>query len=128
MIEVFTNKLYGIIKANIPNRVLSFNDKDPPWITRQVKSAIKRKRRVFRKFMNSGRRREDWEIFKAVKNNTSRLVTDAKEMYYSNLGRKLSDPTNGLKTFWSTMNRLIDKKEEHIYSTIVRERSFCDKV
>ena len=32
-------------------------------------------------------------------------------MYYRNLGRKLSDPSNGIKTFWSTMNRLIDKKK-----------------
>ena len=62
MVDVFTNKLYGILKANIPSRILSFNDKDPPWITRQVKTAIKCKRRVFRKFMNSARP-EDWQLF-----------------------------------------------------------------
>ena len=82
MVEAFANKLYGIIKTNIPSRILSFNDKDPPWITRQVKTAIKRKRRVFRKFMNSGRRPEDWQLFKTVRNETSRLVVNAKEMYY----------------------------------------------
>ena len=70
MVEVFTNKLYGIIKANIPSRILSFNDKDPPWITRQVKTAIKRKRRVFRKFMNSGRRPEDWQLLIIDKKKT----------------------------------------------------------
>ena len=91
--------------------ILSFNDKDPPWITRQIKTAIKRKRRVFRKFMNSGRRPEDWQLFKTVRNETSRLVVNAKAMYYCNLGRKLSDPSNGIKTFWSTMNRPIDKKK-----------------
>ena len=90
MVAILTNKLYANIKANIPSRILSFNDKDPPWITRQVKTAIKRKRGFFRKFMNSGRRPEDWQIFKTVRNETSRLVVNAKEMYYRNLGRKLS--------------------------------------
>ena len=33
-------------------------------------------------------------------------------MYYCNLVRKLSDPSNGIKTFWPTMNRLIDKKKK----------------
>ena len=46
MVEVFTNKLYSILKANIPSRVLSIKDKDPPWIKRQVKAAVKRKCRV----------------------------------------------------------------------------------
>ena len=111
MTELFANKLFGIIKANIPNKILRLNDKDPPWITRQVKTAIKRKRRVFRKFMNSGRRLEDWQIFNTVRNETSRLVINAKDMYYRNLGRKLSDPSNGTKVVWSTMNRLIDQKK-----------------
>ena len=111
MVDVFTNKLYGIIKANIPSRILSFNDKDPPWITRQVKTAMRRKSRVFRKFMKSGRRSEDWQLFKTVRNETSKLVIKAKEMYYRSLGRKSSDPSNGTKTFWSTMNRPIDKKK-----------------
>ena len=40
-VELFTNRLHSTIKENIPSRVLSFNDKDPPWITRQIKTAIK---------------------------------------------------------------------------------------
>ena len=97
------------MKANTPSRVPSI--KDPPWITRLVKAAVKRKHRVFRKFMNSGRKQEDWENFKIIRNETSRMVANAKEQYYSNLGQKLSDPTTGIKTFWSTMNRLINKKK-----------------
>ena len=53
--------------------------------------------------MNSGRRPEDWQLFKTVRNETSRLVVNAKEVYYRNIGRKLSDPSNGIKTVWSTI-------------------------
>ena len=39
-----------------------------------------------------------------------RLQTLRKNTF-SNLGQKLSDPANGIKTFWSTMNRLLNKKK-----------------
>ena len=79
MVEVFTNKLYSIMKVNVPSRVPSINDKDPPWITRQVKAAVKRKLRVFRKYTHSGRKQEHWENFNIIRNETSRMDAKAKE-------------------------------------------------
>ena len=46
-----------------------------------------------------------------IRNETSRMITDAKENYFSTLGRKLSDPTISLKTYWRTLNRIINKTE-----------------
>ena len=46
-----------------------------------------------------------------IRNKTSRMITDEKENYFSTLGRKLSNPTVGLKTYWTTLNRIINKKE-----------------
>ena len=58
MVDVCANTLYNIMKATIPSRVLSI--KDPPWITRQVKAIGKHKRKVFRRLVNGGRRKEDF--------------------------------------------------------------------
>ena len=33
MTTVFTNEIYSIVSAYIPNKVVKFNDKDPSWIT-----------------------------------------------------------------------------------------------
>ena len=38
------------------------------------------------------------------------MVLDAKESYYKGLGRKLSDPNNGAKVYWSILNKLMNKK------------------
>ena len=46
-----------------------------------------------------------------IQNETSRMITDAKENYFWTLGRKLSNPTIGRKTYWITLNRIINKKE-----------------
>ena len=48
MTELFTGTIFAILSANIPNKVIKCNDKDPPWITPELKTAIKRKHRVFR--------------------------------------------------------------------------------
>ena len=48
---------------------------------------------------------------KEVRNETSRLITNAKENYFSTMGRKLSDPDQGIKAYWAILNRLINKKK-----------------
>ena len=111
MTSVFTNELPSFFTTFIPNRIAKFNDKDPPWVTNAVKTAIKRKKRVYKNVLRRGRRQVDWELFKKVRNDTSRLVSDAKETYYSNLGRRLSDPTQGVKAYWAVLNKLVNKKK-----------------
>ena len=66
MVELCTYRLNSTIKANIPSRVLSINDKDPPWITRQVKAAVKCKHRAFRGFINSVRGKKIGKIFRLL--------------------------------------------------------------
>ena len=38
------------------------------------------------------------------------MIIDAKDKYFRNLGRKSADPNQGTKTYWATLNRLINKK------------------
>ena len=72
MTDLFTSNLYSILSMNIPNKTLKCNDKDGPLITPDVKTAIKRKHRVFKKFVDGGRREEDWKHVKEVCNETSK--------------------------------------------------------
>ena len=110
MAEVFTDTLYSLFFNHIPNKILKINDKDPPWINQGIKTAIKRKHRVYRKFLDLGRRQEDWVFVKEAHYDASKKVLDAKDKYFRNLGRKLADPNQGAKAYWATLNRLINKK------------------
>ena len=38
------------------------------------------------------------------------MITTAKDNYFASLGRKLSNPNIGIKKYWSTVNRIINKK------------------
>ena len=110
MADIFTDNLLSTLSANIPNREIKCNDKDPPWVTPALKTAIKRKHRLHRNFVRRGRNTADWERVRAARNKTSKLITSAKEKYLSSLGQKLSDPNQGKKSYWSILNKLINKK------------------
>ena len=49
MAAKFTEILLNILSLHILNKIIKINDKDAPWITPDLKSAIKRKHWVFRK-------------------------------------------------------------------------------
>ena len=75
-----------------------------------IKTAIKRKHRVYNKYVRRGRKPEEWEYVRVTRNETSKIIPDAKETYFASLGCKLSHPTIGLKVYWSTLNKIINKK------------------
>ena len=111
MAEVFRDKIFKILPSNIPNRTIKCDDRDPPWITSQLKTAIKRKHRVYRKYIERGKNHHDWCQVKIIRNETSTMIVNAKNKYYQHLGRKLSDPNMGPTKYWSTLTRLINSKK-----------------
>ena len=84
-------------------------------MTPSLKSAIKCKHRVYNKYVRHRRKPNDWEYVRTVRNQTSSKITQAKDEYFSRLGKKLSDPTHGIKSYWTTLNKIITRKNFPIY-------------
>ena len=106
--ELFSKSLIYILSIHIPNKIIACNEKDPLWMTSLLKTAIKRKHRVYNKYVKRGCKAEGWEHVTTLSQNTSQMITSAKEKYFLKLGQKLSDPANGVKAYWSTLNKLIN--------------------
>ena len=51
MTHIFFEEKMDVMSRNIPNKVITCNDKDAPWITNEIKIAIKRNARVHRKWV-----------------------------------------------------------------------------
>ena len=52
MTQLFTAKCIDIFSQYIPNEIVTCDDRDPPWMTATLKSAIKCKHRVYDKYVN----------------------------------------------------------------------------
>ena len=46
-----------------------------------------------------------------VRNQTTHLIDDAKENYLKSFGKKLTDPNTGIKAYWQSINKLLNKKK-----------------
>ena len=111
MVSVFTDKILNVMSTYIPNKVVTFNDKDAPWVTPEVKTAIKRIHRVYAKWKERGKPIEGRENVKLIQNLTDKAIHDAKKRYLDDLSEKLSNPKSGTNIFWSAFKRIINSKK-----------------
>lgn len=111
MVELFQKKLLEIMKACIPNKMKIFNDRDAPWITPEVKSTIRKNKRVFKKWIANGRKPDDRVVLARIQFETNKVINKAKNDYLSDLGSKICDPNTGQKCFWTAFNRLLNNKK-----------------
>ena len=58
IVEIFTSALSEIFSEHIANKVVKFNDRDPPWMKRELNTAITCKHRICTKFFRRGRKQE----------------------------------------------------------------------
>ena len=75
------------MSRNIPNKVITYNDKDVPWIANEIKTVIKRNTRVHRKCVLRRRIPEERGHIniRSVQNGTNCKIKKAKNNYLLNL-------------------------------------------
>lgn len=72
MVTSFNKTFLDIINCNIPNKEATINDKDAPWITAEVKQAIKKKHRIYSKWKQAGKPDSGKDIVNAVNEDTDK--------------------------------------------------------
>ena len=108
-VELFNNTLLNILRNFIPHEKIKCSYKDPPWMNKEIKSALKHKNRLYKKYISGGQNQEDEINLRESSNFVSNLITVTKSSYFKNLGERLNDPLTGPKTYWSILKRLMNK-------------------
>ena len=111
MTECFTTTFLYLVGKHVPSKIITVNDKDAPWVTPEVKTAIKRNKRVFNKWNTLGRNTEERANVLKIQKDTKHFIQDAKQIYVEKLSRKLCDPRSGQKEFWNAFKRLVKNKK-----------------
>ena len=108
-VELFTETLLNIFRNFIPHKIITCNYKDPPWITNDLKSMLRKKNRLYKKFIMNGRNEIDKQSLNQYSLRCSELISASKNRHFNNLGKKLDDPLLGPKAFWSILNGFLGK-------------------
>ena len=94
-VSTFNTTLMNIFSNYIPNKYITVDDKDPPWMTEAIKNKINLNKSLSRS-----------KIFIGLQNlaiDISELTSIRKEEYYNNLSKKLNDPKTSAKTYCSIL-------------------------
>ena len=109
-VELFNETILNIFSNYCPNKVITCNDKDPPWLTVEIKTLIKKKNLLFKKF--SGSKSETiLSQLTSFSNKLAEMILSSKEKYYNNLGSKLNNPLTKTKTYWSILKTLLNGRK-----------------
>ena len=111
MVNIFTENFLHIINSNIPNKTITIDDGDAPWVTPPLKNLLHKDRKIYSNWNKNGRAPDCYARVKLHQEKTKKAILEAKSRYLDNLSNKICNPTTGRKTFWSAYKRLSNKKK-----------------
>ena len=93
----------------IPNETKRFIPRDPPWITKPLKTMLNRKNRLYKSYKRHGYKDEDKARLDAFRSECQQEVENAKLSYLKNLGNKANDPNTSQNMYWKIVNKVMNK-------------------
>ena len=108
-VKTFTDIFLNIMSNFIPNETKRIVPRDPPWITKPIKTLLNRKNRLFKNYKKHGYKIEDKDRLDTFRMECQQAVETAKQTYLKNLGNKVNDPSTSQKSYWKIINRVMNK-------------------
>ena len=123
MVDIFNDTLLNIAKTHIPCKLVTISDRDAPWFTKQIKYGIKKKDRIYKRWVTNGRIKSKKKVNKSQR-DLNKLIKDAVAHYIDNLSKKICDPNTGSKICWSSYKRFLNNKKTTNIPPLVENGSF----
>ena len=122
-IKFLNDSIINVFNNYCPNKIITCQDKDAPWMTDVIKRLLKEKELIYKQYKN-GFRNEDKTSLNKKQKECSLAISAAKELYLINEGNKLNDPLLGPKRYWSILNRFLNKKKIPLIPPILHDGNF----
>ena len=87
-VNTFTGIFLNIMSNSIPNETKRLVPRDPPWITKPIKTLLNRKNRLFKNYKKHGYKKEDKGRLDIFRMECRQAVETSKLNYLKNLGNK----------------------------------------
>ena len=100
--EIFEDVIKRNADKHCPVKSIRVRSDSPTWFTKELVEEIYHRDRLYIQAKYS-KKQEDWELFKAKKNQIKKLLNQAREEYVK---EKLEQDKNDPKKFWRSINSL----------------------
>ena len=117
--KVLNSTIMNVFSSFIPNKLVTFNDKDPPWMSEYLKNKIKWHNRIYAEYLIENNESIDYITLQNVIAEVSELVCKSKDDYHKQLARKLTNPKTSSKTYWSILKTFYNGKKVSLIPPVV---------
>ena len=97
-------------------------------MTEEVNNLCHNKAKLYEKYVKNGRSDADKQELACITKLSSEAITKAKGKYLSSLGNKLNDPQTGAESYWSILNKFLQKKNIPLIPPICLNGTFITKI
>ena len=101
----------NIFSEFTPNKLVTFDDRDPSWLNDFVKSKIKWKNQIYKIYTKTGYK---YNYYLRVKEATvliSQVIAKRKAGYRNIMASKLNNPKTSTKAYWSILKSFYNGKK-----------------
>ena len=84
-----------------PNKLIIWRYKDAPWMNNDIKRYLKEKAKIYKRYVKNNFDTVEKQLLEIQINETSNLISKAKDNYFYAEGKKLLDARLGPKRYWS---------------------------
>ena len=103
----------------IPNENIICDDRDSPWINKEIKQLIEQKNQFYKRFIRSNKSLLYINQFKALQDKLAFLIKKSKNRYYSKLSQKLFNKATSSKAYWSILKTFLNDKKDSVHSSCI---------
>ncbi len=93
----------------MPHDIKKFIPRDPPWITKTLKTKLKQKNRLYKNYKKHGFKQEDKNRLDKFRNECMIHIQLAKDNYLKSIGCKLADKDITQKSYWKIITNFMNK-------------------
>ena len=110
-VRTLNDMVINVFSNLVPNKIVTFDDRDPPWMTEYIKIKIEQRDKIYENYLRSSKNNQDFQCLQSAIDNVSNTICKRKSDYYNQLAHKLIDPTTSSKTFWFILKTFVNGKK-----------------
>ena len=110
-VSILNRTLINVFSNFIPNKLVTFNDKDPSWMTSDLRVKINWKNSNDKDYLKNGKTNYHYIKLQYAITEVSEAMSKGKDEYHRRLTQKLSDPSASSKTYWFILKRFYNGKK-----------------
>ena len=114
MVSIFNQTIINILCNFKSHETVLFDDRNPPWMNKQIKKLTHDKRNIFNCFRRNNNDNQLLERMKDLQTQLNFLIEKSKEKY-SQITSKLSDIGKNSKTYRSILKSFLIGKKFHVF-------------